>query len=130
MDLGYKDTLGIPSSPSGAGEKDKPKITYPELTIRNQPAKDQLADYECEPGEEYTATVRLRAVSVTKNDGNSLYDGTSVRYDVLSMDDFKHAEGKEEEPDDEDKAEEKALGYKRPKSVKEAPSTDAKELEE
>jgi hypothetical protein len=120
MDLGVEQTTG----PSAVSESEKKtKVVYPDFTLRDKVAKDQLSENECELGEEYTATVRLRTSALRQDEY-----GQSVSFEVLSMDDFQHADG-EEDDEEKESAEEKAIGYKRPKSDKETPSLEAKDLE-
>lgn len=125
MDLGTKQKSpgAIPPSPVDAKQ---PKITYPSLYLNDDKAEEFLKDNSGELGTEITATVKLRVVSLRKDEY-----GNSVSFDVLSLDDIQSssADKKEKESDD---AEEKTLGYKRPKStsLKEVPDTSAKDLED
>jgi hypothetical protein len=130
MNLGKEEkiSLGVPpQSLPDEGDKE-PKIVYPDFCVRDEAATKLLDEYECTLGEEIAATVRLR-VSKLQSDEY----GKCVGFEVIEIDDMapetEEKEGEEAPEEEGDAEEEKALGYKRRKVVKEAPSVSAKDLE-
>jgi hypothetical protein len=119
MDLGIKLKPGLAATP--AVDKTS-KISYPGLSLSDKAAEQVIEAADCEVGDEYTATVRLRVSSRRKDEY-----GTGVGFEVLELNDLKEAE---DEAEKEDAEEEKTLGYKRVKSAKEAPDMSAKDLED
>lgn len=61
---------------------------YPSLSLKDENIKAVKGDKQCELGEEYTATVRLRVKALS----DDTY-GSRLEFDVLSMDDFAPADG-------------------------------------
>jgi hypothetical protein len=104
----------------------EPKITYPSFTLNDEIAKAFLKECDCELGDEVTCTAKLK---ITRRSEDEF--GSSIGFDVLSLDDISETEetsesGDEQEPDDE----EKVLGYKRKVAPKEAPTLKAADLED
>lgn len=143
MDLGTKQSSPGALAPAQTSEG-KDRITYPGLSIYGEAAQKVLDENECDVGETYTAPITFRVRSIRIGDKP---EDISLEYDVLDIGETKHVGGKEEEgeenkneegtpaeeageTDEEEKAEEKALGYKRPKAnkSKETPDTSAKSL--
>lgn len=130
MDLGRKMKApgSEPASPVSAKE---PKVTYPGFSLNDEIADSFLKEYDCDLGDEITATVKLKVTSLRKDEY-----GNSVGFDVLSLDDVQDSgktdedeNGKKKSDDDEASDEEtKTLGYKRPTVKKETPSVSAKDL--
>ena len=118
---------------SQPSENKEPKVSYPGFSLSDK-AADEFTK-ECEPkiGEEFAGTVRLRVTSLTDDEY-----GNRVQFDVVELDDLANEKGEDEKPDEDgkedeeesDETETKALGYKRKKTVKEAPDMSAKSLED
>lgn len=84
--------------------------SYPCLTLRDDNVEKVKGDQQCELGEEYTATVRLRVKGLSSDEY-----GERLEFDVLTMDDFSPADGQEykaDEPNDQegDQADDQAEG--------------------
>ena len=115
-------------------DQKEPKITYPDFSLSDKSAVEFSKDHEPTLGQEYAATVRLRVTSLTADKY-----GSRVQFEVLELDDVAE-EGEETEEDtkkaaeasetEDDKNEEKVLGFKRKKVAKEAPDISAKSLED
>lgn len=114
MDLGRE----IPSGPemSAAPSMPEKRVSYPGFTLNDEVAKTFCAAHTCELGTEFTAKVKLKVTSLRKDEY-----GHSLGFDVEALDGIAT-------PEKEDDSEEKSLGYKRPKSKKEAPNLSAKDL--
>jgi hypothetical protein len=114
MDLGTE-------SKDGADAIETPETpTIPSsLSLNGEQAANFLGAYECKPGDEVTATVKLKVKGLSDD---TL--GKNVSFDVVSVEDVQKggapAEGSEED----------VLGYKRPVVEKETPSLSAKDLQE
>ena len=128
MELGKKkESLGSLAQAPSAGE---PTKTYPGFSITDEHAKKFLEDTDAKVGDEFAATVRLCVTGMTDDSY-----GKDVRFDVIELDDLaeeseeKDGEGEKGEPE-ESSDEEKALGYKRKKTEKEAPDISSKSLED
>lgn len=131
MDLGTKPNQEPAMPPTSSPEA--PKISYPGFSLNDKTAETFLTDNPVDLGDTITATVKLK---VTRLEKSSF--GHSLGFDVLSLDnisasaddkegeDTDDGEGDEEAPGAE--TETKALGYKRPKVVKETPVMSAKDL--
>jgi len=142
MELGTKSDLSGPLSVT----EDKPKIHYPSFTLNGDKREEFLK--ACpdakEVGYELTVPVKLR-VSGNTDDKYS----KSLSLDVIHLDDSKIEDTDEEEgspeeeasetPEEEaeeqgaagdEDAEEKVLGYKRPKAEKPAHAASGKDLME
>lgn len=119
MDLGRKSEQpeGLPTASPAKGKE--PKMIYPQFDLRDKVAEAFGKEYDCDVGDELTATVKLR-VSGIRNDEY----GQSKTFEVTEIDDIEE-QGGGDEPDDE----EKTLGYKRPKKT-EVPDTSAADLED
>lgn len=107
-DLGIVES----ESPMDISKAESKEPRYPDLTLRDEQVERVKGDHQCTPGDEYTATVRLR-VSGVKDDEY----GSSLSFQVLSMDEFTPAEGGAEydEEVEEDEPEEKtAKGKQQP----------------
>lgn len=83
-DLGQTEKKSPMTLPSDAPKGPE----YPDLTLRDDNIKAVKGDQQCELGEEYTATVRLRVKGLSDNEY-----GSRLEFDVLSMDDFAPADG-------------------------------------
>lgn len=115
-----------------------PKITYPGLSLSDKVAEEFDKEHEPKLGDEFAATVRLKVVSLTADEY-----GQRVSFDVMELDDVTE-EGEETDEDrkkaaegsgsgsgeSEDDEETKVLGFKRKKTVKEAPDISAKSLQD
>lgn len=120
MDIGYQVpdySGGELASPSDG--KDRPKKTvYPGLTLRGDAAKAICT--KCDVGEEFTATVKVRVVSVTDRAASrqeySGQEGANVELDIISMDAPQLTKGAAKEESAEDAIEDfranKAAGRK------------------
>ena len=138
MDLGIEQTdTGLPAA-TVVERSSAPRIRYPSLSLDDTKAKEFLAATPSELGDTITATVKLK-ISGLREDQY----GSSVTFDVLSLDTGKADKpgseatpfaGKEPpaeeaaEVEEEDESEAKLLGYKRPKTKKEAPALKAEDL--
>lgn len=106
-DLGYTEKSSD-IDPSTAATKEQ---RFPDLTIRDENVAKVRDGQECELGEEYTATVRLRVKGMSEDEY-----GSRLEFDVLSIDDFEPADGgdddvEEEAPPKNGKKTPKALRY-------------------
>jgi hypothetical protein len=130
MDLGTKEKSPEAALPA-VTSSDKSKVSFPSFAVRDEHADELRQEYDCDVGVEGTATIRFRI------NGNNRDNYTnSVGIDVLSMDDINIEEGLEDTEEKKEAGEageaepgEKVLGYRRPKSEKEAPKLSAKDLE-
>jgi len=111
MELGRKaeDSPITTASPAKGKE---PKMVYPQFDLRDKVAEAFGKEYDCDVGDELTATVKLR-VSGIRNDEY----GQSKTFEVTEIDDVE-VSGEEDDEDEETKT----LGYKRP-GKSEAPDT-------
>ena len=106
-----------------------PKVTYPGFCLSDTSAKEFEDDHDPKLGDYFTATVRLCVNSLTADEY-----GTRIQFDVEKLDDIapgeEEGESGEDEGEEPDETETKALGYKREASKKEAPDLSSKTLED
>lgn len=132
MDLGtkMKSPGALPATPVGETE---PKVTYPGFSLNDKVAEEFSKEYDCEVGDELTATVRLRVSGIRKDEY-----GNSKSFELLSMDNIAEVpadgkadegDGKGNEEDSPEAAEEKVIGMKLPKKKTEAPDTSAASID-
>lgn len=131
MNLGKEQKDTGPVALAVPGESKEPKVVYPDFCVRDEAATKLLDAYPCSLGDEIAATVLLKVTALREDEY-----GKSVTFEVREVDDMTEeseekegsaAEEANESPEDE--AEEQALGYKRTKVKKEAPTMGAKDLE-
>lgn len=146
MDLGTK---AKDSGPGQSASPEIPKTSYPSFSLNDDIAKSFLAENPATLGDTITATVTMKVTSLTQDQY-----GSRVGFDVTNIDNVSSGAGDEDEdeipgalPGDkpatpkaedalneetpEDAAEQKVLGYKRPKKAapaKEVPPFAAKDL--
>jgi len=97
----------MPTSP-------KKHTSYPSFNLSDEVAQKFSEEYDCEVGDELTATVKLRVSGIRKDEY-----GHSLTFDVVSLDNVQE-QGDAEKSDEPDE-EEKTLGYKRPAGKNETP---------
>lgn len=95
-DLGYTEKSSEIAPATTAPAKEQ---RYPDLTIRDENVAKVKDGQECELGEEYTVTVRLRVKGMSEDEY-----GSRLEFDVLSIDDFEPADGGGDEDDGEEEA--------------------------
>ena len=136
MELGTKVEKRGGNSAAPVDHKE-PKVTFPELTLRDKIAKQFIDDHEPTVGMEFACTAHVRVSSLTDDEY-----GQSFRFEVLDVDEVAEErseteeevesehenEGGEEEESDEEET--KVLGYKRKAKKIEVPGPTAAELAE
>jgi len=114
MDLGREINHDIGAL--ATAQKPKQKASYPSFQLSDEVAEKFSSEYDCEVGDELTATVKLRVSGIRKDEY-----GHGITFDVVSIDDVSEKPDADDEGGDEDDAEEKTLGYKRPEGKHETP---------
>lgn len=108
MDLGIKnEPAEVTSSPT----TNPP--SYPSLSLRNEQVERVKEEHDCQVGDEYTATVRLRVTRVAEGNHEK-----SLGFDVIELDALAPAETEAEDGDE--KEYEDSKGKRVPKGVAKA----------